>query len=236
MTRTPATDAPARTPGMPSARAMKIMLIVVSVVVAGMVALIVWAIGTSGGTSGSQPTFDRFEPGWESAMSKAGVVATFPAGPVDLTQVRTSGSRPFSATFTAEEMSALMSVYRFETTERGFTVSAGDVDVAFPEDGVADLNAVLYAQGSRYRARATAPFVYDGTQIASPGFTSLRFAGFAVTGSRRDDAAEGFLMYLNRYLDAAPGLSIESARIVTGGVEVEGIAPESIEHPEPLGR
>ena len=53
-------------------------------------------------------------------------------------------------------------------------------------------------------------------------------------GENRERAGEGILTYFNRYLGAAPGLTVEEARIVSGGLEVRGTAPERIEHPEPL--
>jgi hypothetical protein len=229
----PSGATPSASPGL-SNRATWVILAVVFVVLAGVVGLIVWAVSSSGSASAPRPGFERFEPAWQSAMAKASVEATFPAGPVDLTQVRATGSQPFEATFTAEEISALVSVYRFEMTVSGEKVALGDAEIGFPEDGIGELDAELYARGSRYRAKATAPVTYVDGEITSPGLSSLRVEGFSVGGNNREMASEGIFLYLNRYLAAAPGLVVEEARIVEGGLVVTGTAPERLEHPEPL--
>lgn len=224
------------TPGPLSERTTWVIMGVVFVLVVGMVALMVWALLSSGRDSQAAPGFERYQSGWESAMAKAGVEAQFPTGPVDVTRVRVSGRRPFEATFSAEEISALMSVYRYETTVSGETVSGSDAYVMFPEDGIGEMSVVLYARGSRYRAQVSAPVSYEKGEITSSGLTSLKVAGFTVTGANRTQAGTAFLVFLNRYLDSAPGLEVEEARIVRGGIEVRGTAPQRIEHPEPLSR
>ncbi|MBE0416822.1 MAG: hypothetical protein IBX63_03570 [Coriobacteriia bacterium] len=231
---TPASPTSPQQPSAISRHATWIIAAVAFVVLAGLVGLIAWAISSSGSASAPRPGFERYESAWESAMRKASVKATFPAGPVDLTLVRTFGSQSFEATFTAEEMAALMSVYRYETSVSGESFSIGDVSVAFPDEDVAALNVTLFTEGSRYKAKAEAPFAYDGGRITSPGLTSLRVEGFSVSGARRDQAGGALIDYLNRYLSAAPGLSVDEARITTDGLAVKGSAPMSIEHPEPL--
>lgn len=166
-------------------------------------------------------------------MDKASVEATFPPGPVDITKVRVTGSQPFEATFTGEEIAALMSVYSYEAKVSGQSFSISDVSVEFPEPGKSSLRVTLYAQGSSYKARAEAPLAYENGAITSPGLTSLRVEGFSVGGSRREQASDGLIDYLNRFLDAAPGLRVDEARITAAGLEVKGTAPLSIEHPEP---
>jgi hypothetical protein len=217
-----------------SPRAKWIILTVTFVVIAGMVGLIVWAVSSTGGSSAPRPGFERFEPAWASAMSKASVEATFPAGPVDVTKVRVTGSQSFEATFTGEEMAALLSVYSYEARVSGQTFAIGNVGVEFPEPGVTSLRLTLYAQGSSYNVRAEAPMAYENGSITSPGITSLRVEGFSVGGSRRDQASDGIIEYLNEFLRAAPGLTVDEARITADGLEVKGTAPVSIEHPEPI--
>jgi hypothetical protein len=221
-------------PSAMSRHATWIILTVVFVVLAGLVGLIVWALGSSGSASAPRPGFERYQPAWESAMRKAGVEATFPDGPVDISQVRATGTQPLDATFTAEEVAALLSVYRYEARVSGQTAATGDIEVSFPEDGVAELDMVLYWDGSRYRAKAVAPLAYQGGTITSPGLTSLRVAGFSVSGSNKEQASDGIIDYLNRYLGAAPGLTVEEAAITTDGLAVKGTVPESIEHPDPV--
>lgn len=218
-----------------SRRTKWILLAVSLAVVAGIVGLIAWAvIGSGGGSSVPRPGFEQYESAWSSVMDKASVEATFPAGPVDVTGVRFTGSQPFEATFTGEEMAALLSVYSYQAEVAGRTFAMRDVSVGFPEAGVTDLRLTLETGGSSYKARAEAPLAYQNGSITSPGLTSLRVEGFGVGGSRRDQAGEGIIDYLNEFLDATPGLTVEEARIVPGGLEVRGTAPLSIEHPEPI--
>ena len=166
-------------------------------------------------------------------MAKAGVEATFPAGPVDLTQVSPSGSEPFEATFTAEEITALLNVYRYEADLSGQSVSFTRAQAAFPKPGVGALAGTLSAQGSNYSAEIAGPVTYAATGIDSPGATSLKVEGFNVGGARRRQASDAVIAYLNLYLRAAPGLTIEDARIVADGVYVKGSAPTRLEHPAP---
>ncbi|MDY0087345.1 MAG: hypothetical protein RBS78_02145 [Coriobacteriia bacterium] len=222
--------------GRLSDRTIWVIIAVSFIVLSLLVGLAVWAVMSPRTPSASAPSFERYRPGWESAMAKAGVEAEFPTGPVDITQVKAFGERPFAATFSAEELSALMSVYRYETTISGETVSAADAQVSFPGEGIGEMNVVLYARGSRYRAEASAPVSYKNGRITSPGLTTLKVAGFSVGGANREQAGKALMIFLNEYLEVAPGLEVTQARIVADGVEVRGTAPERLAHPEPLSR
>jgi hypothetical protein len=169
-------------------------------------------------------------------MAKAGVEATFPAGPVDITQVSPSGSVPFEATFTAEEITALLNVYRYQADLTGQSVSFTRASAAFPRPGVGALSGTLSAGGSNYSAEIEGPVTYTATGIDSPGATSLKVEGFNVGGERRRQASDAVISYLNLYVRAAPGLTIEDARVVADGVYVKGSAPALLEHPAPSGQ
>jgi len=226
--------APAQT--KPAGRGALVAGVVVLLAVAGIVGLIVWAVVTSdraAPVSHPEPSFESYEPGWTSAMAKAGVEATFPGGPVELTEVRPTGRRPFEATFTAEEITALLNVYRFEADLGGQSVSISDATAEFPAPGVGALSGTLSAGGSTYSAAIEGPLVHTAKGIDSPGATSLTVEGFGVGGERRRQATEAMVAYLNRYLMAAPGLTVQSARILEGGLQVSGTAPASLEHPAP---
>lgn len=199
----------------------------VALIVAGA---IVWAVLDSGSqpTTAGRSTFADLEPAWASAMRKADVEATFPAAPVQVEAVTTTGRQPFEATFTAEEMSALLAVYRFEA-EMPATLSS--VRVAFPDDGVAEITARIRLQGATYEGVATMPLEYSVKGIDSPGLTALTVDGFKVTGEQRRQASDALLAYLNGYLRAVPGLTVEQARITAGGLVVKGMAPVRIENP-----
>jgi len=219
-------------------RAPLIVALVALVLLVAVVALVVWAATFSNSTPPQRtgPGFERFEPGWSSAMAKAGVEATFPAGPVDLTQVSPTGSEPFEATFTAEEITALLNVYRYDADLSGQSVSFARAQADFPKPGVGALAGTLSAQGSRYSAEIEGPVTYSATGIDSPGATSLKVEGFTIGGVRRRQASDAVIAYLNLYLRAAPGLTIEDARIVADGVYVKGSAPARLEHPAPAAQ
>ncbi len=232
-------DAPgAKTDGRgPSRRAAVIAAVVASVVLVGLIGLVVWAVLASRKpvVVREAPRFDRFEPAWASAMAKAGVEATFPAGPVDVTMAKPFGRVPFEATFTAEEITALLNVYRYQGGIGGQDVSFESPEAAFPRPGVGSLSGQLATGGSSYSATIVGPVTYAATGIDSPGATELTVEGFSVRGDRRTQASEAVIAYLNMYVRAAPGLTVQSAEIVQDGLRVTGSAPARLEHPPPLG-
>lgn len=178
------------------------------------------------------PTYDSYRTAWESAMAKASVEASFPAEPVALTDIRATGMHTFSATFTAEEISALLTMHTFAYEVNGDDVSLQLPKVTFPAEDTAEFDGYLVYGGTRYRARTTAPVTYEGSDVAiDAGGAELTVEGFNVGGDRRDQALDLVGDYLNALLAAAPQLTVENARIVYGGVEVDGMAPDSIEFP-----
>jgi hypothetical protein len=225
----PSTDSSAAGPSPRQMRAFKVIALLVALFFIGLVA---WALWTASRPSSAPPTppFDRFEAGWTSAMAKAGVEATFPAGPVRLENVQHSGRRPFEATFTAEEISALLGVYRYETTISGTEVALRSARASFPSAGTVELNGTLLTGGSAYQAQASAPITYSSGEIRTTGLTSLVVEGFTIGGDRRRQAQDALLEYFNRYLDAAPGLAVDSAEAIEGGVRVVGFAPTKVVH------
>lgn len=229
------TSSPTGPPAV-SRRAVWVLGTIGVVFAVGMIALIVWAISSRDEPTATvpAPSFDRFQVDWSSAMLKAGVEATFPAGPVEITEVRATGQVPFEAEFTADEISALVNVYLYGIEEGGPEVALSNVSVAFPRQGVGSIEAKLVYDGAPYDAFASAPLTYSAKGISSPGLTSLKVEGFSVGGSRRKQAGDALLGYLNSYLKAAPGLTVEQAQIVSGGLKVKGTAPAQLEHPEPI--
>ncbi|MDZ4169674.1 MAG: hypothetical protein U1E26_08465 [Coriobacteriia bacterium] len=212
---------------------MRVFKIVTALVVLALVVLVGWAlwVGTRQDAAPPAPSFDRFRSPWESAMAKAGVEATFPAGPAKLTELIPSGRRAFEATFTAQEISALLNVYRHSEDVAGADVQVDAVGVTFSSPAQVELAGSILTGGSRYTAVAKGPARYAGRRITSTGLSALTVEGFAVGGQRRDQAGAALVEYFNAYLDAAPGLSVGSAEIVDGGVVVTGFAPASIQNP-----
>jgi hypothetical protein len=208
--------------------------IVAVTLIGGLVGVVIWAQNREPSAPAKAATtdFSSYEQSWSSAMAKAGVEATFPAGPVELAEVRTSGRREFSATFTAEEVAALAAVYRYAPSNLGTDVSFDGLEIAFPEPGRVDLDGTLYSGGSAYSVSASVPATYaDGKIVFDASNAKLSVEGFGVGGGRRAQALGAFEDYLNALIDAAPGLSIDSAEIVDGSVAISGTAPQSLEHP-----
>lgn len=177
-------------------------------------------------------SYESYRSAWESAMAKASVEATFPVEPVNLADVRATGVHEFSATFTAEEIGALLTMYRSDYSVRGSSVSIESAVVGFPARDRASIGAWLLFDGSRYNMKAEAPVTYkDGRVVAQSEGADLTVEGFGVKGDRRAQAIDLIANFLNAHMRAAPNLFVDEARIVEGGVEVTGRAPVSLTHP-----
>ncbi|HSK47286.1 MAG TPA: hypothetical protein VLA05_04675 [Coriobacteriia bacterium] len=210
--------------------------LVIVLVFGGMLALVQWAQNRQAARQpASQGTeFTDYRGPWASAMAKAGVEATFPAGPVELTELKASGRKDFSATFTPEEIAALVAVYHYSSDAFGAGVAFSDLKVAFPEPGRGSLEGKIQLDGSTYKVSASAPTSYaNGSIVLRLQGAELRVEGFGVGGDRKTQAIDALGDYLNALLDAAPGLDVESAEITAAGVSVKGAAPTRLENPPP---
>jgi len=210
------------------------LAVTAAVLVVAMGGLVWWAVARSSRaqTTATGPGFEQYRSAWESAMGKAGVEASYPGRPIDIEELRTSGLRPFSATFTAEEIGALMNVYPYGARIAGRDVVLTDVVVAFPRAGVASASAKLLTDGTPYSVEVTLPLERTAKGINSTGPAVLKAEGFSVKGEQKQQAITALVGYLNLYVLAAPGLIVESAEIVEGGLVVSGRAPQSLEHPD----
>lgn len=223
------------------ARERRRQRITVAVVFGSLFAIVGLVIGFALVVNANKPesrgvqavTYDAYREPWEAAMAKASVVATFPAEPVSLVELQADGMHAFQATFTAEEISALLTMHPYVYELNGNEISLKTPAVGFPEADTGSFEGYLVYGGSRYKARATAPASYsDGDIEIGTSGAELTVEGFGVGGDRRTQALGGISDYLNALLDAAPQLTVTSARIVEGGLEVEGMAPDSIGFPE----
>lgn len=215
----------------PARRGLVVLVVAVVLVLAAVAGVSVWAVLRSkeAPVSPTVAPFTRYETAWSSALGKAGTEAEFPDAPVDVTALRVTGRRPFEATLSAEEVTALMNVYRYEGDSQQFVFD--DAQIAFPEDGVMRIDTTIVVDNTRYSARAVMPLTYDPKGVHSPGITSLSVEGFGVGGERKRQASDAVLAYLNGYLHAVPGLTLDAARIEQGQVRVSGTAPVRIENP-----
>ncbi len=150
---------------------------------------------------------------------------------MDVEQLRPSGLRSFSATFTAEEIGALINVYPYEARMTDREVTLNSVTVDFPRPGVAGASAKLIADNTGYSVEVALPLEYTAKGISSRGPSQLKAEGFTIRGEQKQQAVTAVVGYLNLYLQAAPGLIVERAEIVDGGLSVTGSAPQRLENP-----
>lgn len=209
-----------------SRRGLYIGIVVVVAFLAIVAGSIVWALGR-GDSGGQDPA--AIKTAYESAMSKAGVTAPYPAEPVELTSVVPSGAHPFSATFTAEEVAALLSTFPLTVDVDGTSVMLRAVSMGFPEAGTARLRTRVSVQDKTYSAVVVAPVVYEAGTVRSPGATSATAEGFTLSKSQRAQLTGAVITYANEYLSSAPGLTIDTAEITADGMVVTGTAPNSLE-------
>ena len=198
-----------------------------ALVIGALTGVVIWALGR-----GAKPiAFSSYGAGFDSAMAKAGTTAAFPNAPVELALVSAGGSHPFSATFSAEEITALVNVFRWTTDLQGTQVAVSGVTIGFPSAGNARIRAQARVNGSSYSGELEGPVEYRGGMITSPGAKSVTAEGISIGGDRAKQATDMLIVYLNAYLQAAPGLRVDSAEITTDGVRVSGTAPDSLSLP-----
>ena len=197
------------------------------IVIGALVGVVVWARGR--GSSSSD--FSVYRPGFESAMAKSGTKASFPDSPVELSGVSTTGSHAFDNTFTADEITALVNVFLWTTDIQGTSVAVSAARVGFPSAGSASLRARVKVNGSSYSGSLEGPVEFQSGSITSAGATKVLAEGIPVGGDRAKQATDMLLVYLNAYLEAAPGLSVNSAQITDGGVRLTGTAPDTLTLP-----
>ena len=194
----------------------------------GVVWLVIWSLH-GGGTATNSPAV---QSAFASAMKKAGVSASYPtAAPVDLTTVKATGSHHFSATFTGDEVSALLDTFSYSAETAGMQVSISRATIAFPAPGTIRLDGQINANGGSYAGAVVAPVTYSAGAVHSTGATTLSVEGIAVSAGQRATASGALVDYANSLLGAAPGLVIDTATITAGGVSVTGTAPDSIGYP-----
>lgn len=205
-----------------------IVAIVLSVLAIGLLALSVFIVMASRGGGASAAAT---KAAYESAMHKAGVKADYPASPIALTSVKPSGSHAFSATFSPQEMAALLNTFLHELNAAGVRISLHNVVLAVPAPGVARLAASVTVNGGTYSGSVTLPLTFSGGRVDSTGVTELSLEGIAGSNGQKAQVASALIAYFNAYLAAAPGLTIESATITADGVNVKGTAPDSLTFP-----
>jgi len=196
-----------------------------------MVGGLVWLVLSSIHGNGSADSAAR-QAAFTSAMKKAGVQATYPAtAPVDLTTVVAKGHHAFSATFTPEEVAALLNTFSYTASVAGMEISLSRVTVGFPAPGTIQLDAQVSANGNAYSGSVTAPAVYASGQVYSTGATDLTVEGIGANSGQKSQVSSALVLYANKLLSEAPGLTVDTAAIQADGLHVSGSAPDSLSYP-----
>ena len=180
--------------------------------------------GASGGSAvGSAADASAFA----SAMRKAGVKAPpDPKSPVDLVSLKTTGSHPFQATFTPDELAALVRAFSYTPTT-GMRVHL-DVQSISQTGSNLRLTGDVTASGTSYSGWIEGPVSFSNGKIVPTGAFIANTSGLSIGGGQAAQAAGALIGYLNQYIAAAPGLTVGSATVTADGVHVTGTAPESI--------
>ena len=212
-----------------SRRAIIISVVAAIALVAVLVGVVVWAL--------NRPSVSAVDPAatrsaFASAMRKASVDATYPPdAPVPLTSVIPTGKHAFSATFSAEELTALLSAFSYTARVNGTSATLQRATVKLVDPNTLGLTATVNSDGNTFSATMEGPITYELGRAASTGATSANVEGITLDSDQLTQLTDAVLGYLNAYLDDAPGLRIGSARVASDGLAVTGVAPDSITYP-----
>ena len=210
-------------------RTIVISLIVTVVFVGIVVGTVVWALGRPDVSALDEAAM---RTAFASAMAKASVEATYPAdAPIALTSVQAEGEHPFSATFTAEELTALLSAFSYSTVVNGSEATVQNATVRLAGPDALGLSGSVSADGNTYSATMVGPVAYSMGSVTSTGITSANVEGITLDAQQREQLTVAVVDYLNAYLANAPGLRIGSARVTASGVVVTGAAPDRLTYP-----
>ena len=163
-----------------------------------------------------------------SAMRKAGVKApAAPASPVELTSVRPVGSHTFAATFTPDEITALLDAFSHSVQVGGTRLSIANARFQLV-NGDPSLAGRISAGSTSYTGSATGMVTYGSGKVSAPEALQVEAEGLTLGGKQAAGATSLLLAYVNGYLRAAPGLKIDAAEVTPEGIHAAGVAPDSI--------
>ena len=216
---------------MPRGVVVAIVTAVIALLFLGVVVWLVFAVRSSSGPksgAGSPAAVSAFE----SAMHKAGVKASYPSkAPVELTLVTPTGSHPFSATFTADEIAALIDTFSYTADTAGMQIAITRANMSFPAPGTVKLDAQVTANGGTYSGSLSAPVTFEGGQVIIRGVSDLTVEGISANAAQKGQVRDALTTYANSLLSAAPGLTVDTASIQADGLHASGTAPDSLSYP-----
>lgn len=201
-------------------------LIALVVLAVAMLGVVVWLVL---GALNNRPVDDRAtQAAFESAMRKAGTQADYPGEPIDLKAVRPTGSHSFSATFTPDEVAALVNTFRFTSDVGGTQIAVRDLRLEFPAEDTVRAKASVMANGSTYSGDATLDVRFETGRFKSAGVSALTVEGINANEGQKALVADALINYANNYLKNAPGLTLVSVKVTSGGAAVSGMAPDAL--------
>ena len=186
-----------------------------------------WLLAKPAQTSAPAPVVTA--SAFDSAMQKAGVKTPGPpASPVDLASVKPSGHHTFDATFTPEELGALLNAFPHDVTVSGTIVSLSSVTLSAAPGGGLALSGTVSAGGTSYSGTVSGSVAFEGGKVVAAGPLTVEAEGLTLPDAQAQGATQMLLAYVNGYLAAAPGLTATSASVSPDGVHVTGIAPDTL--------
>jgi len=221
--------APAATGEAPEPKRNRVGVVALVSVVVLAVVLLGAAIWLVLGQVQTKPAANKAtQPNFESAMRKAGVKATYPGGAIDLKAVRPTGSHSFTATFTADEIAALLNTFRYTSDVGGTQIALRNVQLQFTGPDVVQASAAVRANGSTYNGAVTLNLYFEMGRFKTTGASDVTVEGIGVSSDQRGLVADSLVNFANDYLSSSLGLTVVSAKVDAGGVAVSGMAPDSI--------
>ena len=197
------------------------------IVAVALVAGLWWLIASRAHPQASASSSAAFDTAMTKAMVKA---PGEPATAIDLSTIKARGTHAFDATFTGDELAALLNAFPHEVNAGNTSVALQGVTVALGSNGDLTLSGTVSSGGSAYSGKASGAAAYTNGEVVAAGPISVQAEGIDLGGAQAATATQLLLAYVNGYLRAAPGLTITSATVSSQGVHVRGLAPDSIKY------
>ncbi|MBI5232528.1 MAG: hypothetical protein HY876_10250, partial [Coriobacteriales bacterium] len=101
--------------------------------------------------------------------------------------------------------------------------------LTFPKTGTIRIETGIESSVQGGDLELEGPVAFGSTEgLTSPGADEATFEGIPLGGGQAAQATDLALKYGNAYLKAAPGLTVDKAEVVEGGVRVRGTAPDEL--------
>jgi hypothetical protein len=225
----PSTGAAAPEPGPKRGGGCWLVALAIVGLVALALALFLWWALTRSPAPSVEPV--TTSSAFESAMTRAMVKAPGePPQPVDLSTVEARGTHSFEATFTGDELTALVNAFPHKVVVGNAQVELSNVKIAPTPEGGLSLKGTVTSGDASYSGTVSGEVAFVNSRVVANGPIAVEAEGFPVPDAQAQEASQIVLAYVNGYLAAAPGLLITAASVSPAGVHVVGLAPDSISY------